>query len=528
MSDIFGNLKGITNSDQRNLKKLISRKLNKTEIISDFLAKELISYSIKLKRILGVLIDRNGNIHTLVVGDRQIMYLPDLGRHRVSGRLRGLRLIFTDLGKQLDPKITQDIYTDLEKLRLDLVVVLKNSAGGILTKLAHLKFENNLLVSDTKEVGKLSDLPDVAEITEAVEAELEIIKSNRKPNRAILVGIYDSGKNVDLYMEELVGLATASGIDVASQIVQKRKSDRHLIGKGKIEELSLLALKHDAEMVIFDGELNPSTWRHITNATDLKVLDRSMLILDIFARRATSAVGRAQVELAQLKYNLPKLVDTDSGLSRLSGGIGGRGPGQTKLEVSRKYFRTRIKQLEDDIEKSRLHYRTLGERRKKQGTLQISLVGYTNAGKSTLFNILTKSNAFVADQLFATLDTVKRKIFLQDLEQEVVIADSVGFIRELPEELITAFRATLDDLNDANLLLQVIDVSDPNYELQITSVKNVLNDLGLSNTPVIFVYNKVDQIEDVPDGGIAISAKTGEGIDLLKTEILSKIAETSK
>jgi GTP-binding protein HflX len=324
-------------------------------------------------------------------------------------------------------------------------------------------------------------------------------KIKRKWERALLISVTRAPKHTaEDSMMELRELAESSNIAVMDTVIQHRKriDSRFLVGQGKISELVIRALQRGADLLIFDQELNPSQVRSITDLTDMKVIDRTQLILDIFAQRARSREGKIQVELAQLKYLLPRLVGKGTAMSRLTGGIGGRGPGETKLEVDRRRVRDRIAHLEKSlvsIQKQRGQRRA---RRNKRGLPVISIVGYTNAGKSTLLNTLTKSTVLAEGRLFATLDpTSKRKKFPKDVE--VIITDTVGFIRELPQELITAFRATLEELEDADLLLHVIDISNPRYEEQIESVERILESLELDRIAVLRVLNKKDLVDPV-------------------------------
>jgi GTP-binding protein HflX len=324
-------------------------------------------------------------------------------------------------------------------------------------------------------------------------------KVKKQWERALLVSVTTASKHAaEDSMIELRELAQSCDIAVMDTVIQHRKKidSRFLMGEGKLSELVIRALQRGADLLIFDQELNPSQVRSITDLTDMKVIDRTQLILDIFAQRARSREGKIQVELAQLRYLLPRLVGKGTAMSRLTGGIGGRGPGETKLEVDRRRVRDRIGHLEkllQGIQKQRGQRRA---RRNKRGLPIISIVGYTNAGKSTLLNTLTKSSVLAESRLFATLDpTSKRKRFPKDVE--VIITDTVGFIRELPEELITAFRATLEELEDADLLLHIIDVSNHRFDDQIESVERILESLHLDRIPVLRVLNKQDLVHPV-------------------------------
>jgi GTP-binding protein HflX len=310
--------------------------------------------------------------------------------------------------------------------------------------------------------------------------------------------------------------------------VRRSPDPKYLIGRGKLDELNLRGMQKLAEVLIFDKELSPSQARHIGEATSMKVLDRTQLILDIFAQRAQSGDGKLQVELAQLKYMLPRLVQADPSLSRLSGGggVGGRGPGETKLEIDRRRARDRITFLERKIDQLSNDRKVRRRQRSRKDLPIISIVGYTNAGKSTLLNALTRSEVLAEDKLFATLDPTSRRLRFPR-EHEVIITDTVGFIRDLPKDLVAAFRATLEELEDASLLLHVIDASDDDRDLQVQAVERILASLDLDGTPRLRVWNKADRLD--PDtawalarqrGGVAVSAVTRQGLDelLLKAE----------
>ena len=295
---------------------------------------------------------------------------------------------------------------------------------------------------------------------------------------------------------ELEQLAVSAGIEIVDKILQQRtKVDpRILLGSGKLRDLAILAMQRDATMMVFDQELNPSQIKSITDQVELKVIDRTQLILDIFAQRAQTREGQLQVELAQLKYLLPRLISKNTAMSRLTGGIGGRGPGETKLELTRRQTRDRINRLENalrDVQKQRQQQRA---RRSKRHLPVVSIIGYTNAGKSTLLNNLTRSRVRAENRLFATLDPSSRRMKFPR-ETEVIITDTVGFIRDLPRELMTAFRATLEELENADLLLHVIDIHHPQYQKQVRSVERILEELDLSHIPTLRVLNKQDRVK---------------------------------
>ncbi len=541
-----GNTKGLKTSQIKSLERLFRRSIDPQEIVSLELARELSKIAQELRRRVGVLVTREGHIEEVCIGTHDILYLPDLGRYRLGrGRLRRLKLIFTDLSKhEGQAHIPNDIYTDLEKLRLDMVISLKQAGKAVCMSYAYLRPSGNAEGESvhTERVRELARITlDYSSFMSELEDELSQGREAAQAiatNKALLIGVYDK-KSLDFEssMAELRELARTAGVDVADIVIQRRDIDpRTLLGKGKLEEVVLTSLRQGAEMLIFDGELKPGQWRSITNSTELKILDRSMLILDIFAQRATSSEGRLQVELAQLKYNLPRLTEEDTGLSRLSGGIGGRGPGETKLEIGRRRIRDRIVDLEARIE-------ALGQQRelrrrpqRESGVALVAILGYTNVGKSTLFNALTQSKVLVENKLFATLDPAKRRFEIAHVTGDareilpIVLSDTVGFIRNLPEELKNAFRATLEELAEAKLLLHVIDASDQEVQTRIEAVTKILEELKVQNLPQIIVANKIDLVsasrkEQLIDeyGAILVSATKREGFKALSQAIANKL-----
>ncbi len=506
---LFGNTRGLAPSELRKLERLYSRRLDAREMVSRDVAREICQLASQLRRRIGLIISREGDIEVVCVGSKEILYIPDLGRYRLGkGRLRRLRLVFSDLSSGPQAEIPHDIYTDLEKLRLDMVVSVKLVNARCLLSYAHLipgheVTEPSVKTEEVADIGKLR--LNLSHFMSELEQELSLSDSAVAVDgrtRAILVGVYGKKRQAAASsMEELEDLARTAGIHVLDRIIQRRDPDpRTLLGKGKLEEVVLRSLRLGAEMIVFDCELRPSQWRAITNSTELKVIDRSMLILDIFAQRAQSSDGRLQVELAQLKYNLPRLVEKDAGLSRLTGGIGGRGPGETKLEVGRRRIRDRISDLEKRIVRLSGERQLRRSRRQEQQLPLVAILGYTNVGKSTLFNALTGSNVVVENKLFATLDPANRRLHVAGLQAGIhsqdclVLSDTVGFIRDLPEELKTAFRATLEELYDARLLVHVVDGSDAECREQFESVRSILREMGLADIPELVVINKIDRL----------------------------------
>ncbi len=342
---------------------------------------------------------------------------------------------------------------------------------------------------------------DLLPFIKSLESEMErhrLFSPDDSRERAILVSVSTKPKfEQEDSIEELKDLANSSNVLVLDTIIQRPRqiNPRYLMGEGKMKELIINALSRGATLLIFDQELSPSQIKSISELTEMKVIDRSQLILDIFARRAHSRDGKVQVELAQLKYRLPRLTGKGTAMSRLMGGIGGRGPGEMKLEIDRRRVRDRIALLDKELKALSEARKQRKQKRVEQGIPIISIIGYTNAGKSTLLNSLTKSSVFVEDKLFATLDTSSRRLRFPR-ERDVIITDTVGFIRDLPRDLMAAFKSTLEELEDADLLLHLVDVSNPRFEQHIESVETILNDLHLNEKPLLLVFNKIDRLNE--------------------------------
>ena len=465
-------------------------------------------------------------------GTSKSIELPDWGRLRAGrGRLRGLRCIHTHLR---DEGLDRDDLTDLALLRLDAMVAITMDERG-LPKLAHVGSLRPVtdggdpveLLAPTAPANLDVDFP--AWIRD-IEDELGRLDRTRKigsSEGAILVSVSAgrSAGELEAHVAELVELARSAGVEVVDTVTQQRSrvDPRYVMGPGKLQELVIHALQSGVDLVIFDQSLSPTQARNLAQRLDLRVIDRTQLILDIFAQHAVSRDGKLQVELAQLRYRMPRLAQrADVSLSRLAGGIGGRGPGETKLEVDRRRVRERVARLERELEKLRNQRQSRRRQRARRGIPVLSIVGYTNAGKSTLLKALTNTEAHVANALFATLDPASRRLRFPH-DREVIITDTVGFIRDLPPELVTAFRATLEELKDADLLLHVVDVATPDWEQRITTVRQVLDQIGISNAPELLVFNQIDRL---PAGeskallekraGVAISALKRIGLqDLL-------------
>lgn len=501
MKKVFGNTKGLKASQIRKLEYLYRRKIRPAFIISPELARDMSRLSREINRQIGLLIDRKGKIPYVIVGNHQGIVIPETRGYRSApDRLRGIRCVHTHLN---DEPLTTDDLTDLALLRLDLMAVIQVGKDGlpkqvltshILPKSTGQPTTNHPpLPPGRTDIGCL-DL--IQSIEEELSRTAQLHAANKHLERALLISVSTASKRDAMdSMDELTELVASSGIQKVGSVLQQRKKidTRFLMGSGKLKELTITALQKGASLLIFDQELNPSQIRSITNQIDLKVIDRTQLILDIFAQRAQTREGKLQVELAQLKYLLPRLITKNTAMSRLTGGIGGRGPGETKLEINRRRVRTKITQLENALEAVRKQRQQQRARRAKKALPVISIIGYTNAGKSTLLNTLTHSQVLAEKRLFATLDPSSRRLrFPRD--SEVIITDTVGFIKNLPEDLLVAFRATLEELENADILLHVIDLNNPRHPEQIQSVEDLLADLSLDKIPMVRVLNKQDLI----------------------------------
>lgn len=512
ISDLIGNTQGLKPNQLRRIEKLYTRRIPPQQIVTPEFARQLAELSFETRRQVGALIDRKGHVQYVMVGDNRRIDLPDFKRIRVAeGRFRGLRCVHTHLRGE---DLTQDDLADLALLRLDLMAAIDvDPETGLpgMVRAAHLlpmpagELENGDKATPYVFLSpSVSSQLDVDFLTLINSLEEEMARNRRGArraairDRAILVNVTTASlADAEESLAELDELAASAGVVVQDKIIQRRPAidPRTVLGRGKLDELIIRALQLGADMLVFDRELAPAQVRSLSEATDLKVVDRSQLILDIFAQRAQSREGKIQVELAQLKYLLPRLIaGQDSAFSRLAGGIGGRGPGETKLETDRRRVRDRINRLEKEIESQRMRRQERRKGRTRHGLPVISLVGYTNAGKSTLLNTLTASSVGAEQRMFATLDPTSRRLRLPR-EQEVIINDTVGFIRDLPPDLISAFRATLEEISESRLLLHLVDVSNSRWSQQITAVERILGDLGLNRIPTLLVLNKTDLIE---------------------------------
>ncbi len=525
--------------------------------------------SVETGRQVGALVHRSGQVDYVIVGDAGKLMLPDIGRLRAAeGRFRGLRLVHTHVRGE---PLTRDDVVDLVRLRLDLIAAIQmNHAGEPRALVYAYNVPGDAAALPYREVGPVpigQVHVHVGELMASLEAEFarqgrarevqakdgrailvhvaeKAARSGRREQRTSRVGLRGrrlaqaSGSTAEESLRELRELARTAGVDVADVVLQTREhvDPKLVLGKGKLDEVVVRAMQLDAATLIFDCELSPAQAAAIAKVSDLKVIDRTQLILDIFAQRAESADGKLQVELAQLKYSLPRLALKDDSLSRLTGGIGGRGPGETKLEIGRRRAKERVSHLEAQLKQLA---KRREQRRRKRARVEIptvAIVGYTNAGKSTLLNALTGADVLAEDKLFATLDTRSRTLRVGWAgygDREVVLTDTVGFIRDLPKDLFAAFRATFEEAADADLLLHVVDASDPAKDDHIRTTEKLLAELELDAIPRVVVYNKADLLEPVEarilarshPGAVLVSATHRDTTRALLERIASELAE---
>lgn len=513
MREIKGNIKGIRDSVIAELQKLYD--MQSPQLVSQELAVKLADITEYINREISVYITRSGQIIEIAVGDNATVELPSFSGRRGAGRLSGIRCIHTHPGG--NPYLSGVDISALKNNKYDAMVAIgvlspdftkSELTFGLITGIDSnenytAECYGPYSIEDAENINFVNTVSTIERILDKQTgtASLQVMSE-----RAILIGMEwgrnDSLWTVDDSLEELKQLADTAGATVIKKFIQKRpKPDpAFFIGRGKVQELALYAQQENIDLCIFDDELSPAQQRNIESVMGIRILDRTALILDIFAQRARTNEGKLQVELAQLQYTLPRIMGKGLMLSRLGGGIGTRGPGETKLEVDRRRIRDRIAFIKDQIEKVKAVRSLHRSKRKKNNVFEVSLVGYTNAGKSTLLNTLTNSDIYAKDQLFATLDPTTRQLTLPN-KQEIIITDTVGFIQRLPHQLIAAFRSTLEVVTEADLLVHVIDVSHELYKEQADAVHEVLKEIGVETKPVITVYNKIDKLP--PDSKLA-------------------------
>lgn len=527
---IHGNLTGIRTSYLEELDRLYDEQFERDEFLPDRLLNILVKYTEQINREMLIYLGRDGSVLEMAIGSIGSIALPELHLRRNPDRLSGFRCIHTHPGG--DARLSGVDLQALRLMRFDAMCSV-GVQDGICTGvsaafLGEMEYQNfAIIIHGPVKAGRIPQENWMREIDEAEQRVKDAIAKGgivETSEKAMLISI-DSEES----LEELASLAETAGAMVITRVMQNRQKPdpATFIGTGKAEELSLVCQAMEIDIAIVDDELTGAQQRNLENVLGVKVVDRTALILDIFAQRAQTAEGKLQVELAQMKYMLPRLTGMGTILSRLGGGIGTRGPGETQLEVDRRHIRKRINDLQEQLSDLKRQRDMRRARRDKQEQITVALVGYTNAGKSTLLNALSGSDVLVEDKLFATLDPVMRNVDLPE-NRSCLLVDTVGFIRKLPHQLVEAFHSTLEEALYADLLVVVSDASNPQYREQRDTVFRVLNELGAGDRPVLEALNKADrakiggQVE--PADAIIISAKDGTGLDKLKNEISKRIA----
>ncbi len=555
--------KGLKKSEIQKLNRLLQQRIPEDKVLTLDLAETLAEISHEIGSPVCVVANRRGQVVNVTVGQPKDVNVPELKGVRVGpGRLCGHRIIYTHLaGKNSGGRNTPS-KEDLQCLlrnRLDVLAFIEVDQNGTFSKskgdqidfadrvqFAHLlpsrDSEGNLWKLLDATTARKSQNEDFAKLIAALEDEFRRV-SPRLPvkegeERTILAALITEGSDawqIEDDLDELTQLARTAGATVCGRMTQARlqPDPRQYFGSGKVQELALLVQELGANMVIVNNDLSPNQQRNLEDIVGVKVLDRTELILDIFAQRANTKEGKLQVELAQLKYLYPRLMGKGHALSRLGGGIGTRGPGETKLEVDRRRIRDRINHLERETERIRSYRDTQRRKRIFESLPVVALTGYTNSGKSTLLNALTKSEALVEDKLFATLDPATRRTVLPD-NSPVLLTDTVGFIKKLPPDLVNAFGATLEEVTLADVILHVVDASHPGVMEHIVSVHDILSDLHAIDKPMITVLNKADKArhEDLMwlssqlPNPVIVSAKERQGLGGLMEIIQAVVQET--
>ena len=548
-NEIYGNLKGIRNSVIEELKTFYDIRIEGGSLLNTELALRMADVTDFINREVSVYLSRSGQVLAVAVGNDQSVELPPVEGRRGTSRLSGVRCVHTHPNG--NPNLSGVDISALKNNRFDAMVAIGVTSPNFSESVLTFGMITGIDDNEQYEVecyGTLTPteaegifFPNlVATVERILDKQSGSASLAQGTERAIIVGMeYGGGASIigwsaEDSLEELKQLADTAGAEVVARFLQKRpKPDpAFFIGRGKVQELALYVQQENVDLCIFDDELSPAQQRNIEQAMGVRVLDRTALILDIFAQRAHTNEGKLQVELAQLQYTLPRIMGKGLSLSRLGGGIGTRGPGETKLEVDRRRIRDRIAYIKGCISKVK-NVRTLQRSgRAKASVPTVSLVGYTNAGKSTLLNTLTNSDIYAQDQLFATLDPTTRQLDLPN-KQQAILTDTVGFIQRLPHQLVAAFQSTLEEVVEADVLLHVIDVSHELYKEQANAVYHVLEELGAKDKTIITVYNKIDKLPEgsalaerlaKEENSICISAKARLNLDGL----LALIAENLK
>lgn len=523
MDKLHGNTAGLKARIIEELEQLYDFKLSSQEFVSEVLLEEMARLTEVTGKEISVFLSRGGKVLDVSIGTDKDVTLPFMRKRRGMAGVSGIRTLHTHPNGS--PMLSDVDIGSLISSRFDAMAAVAVRAGKAVSvcigfigeTLEQAKIAGPFY---TKRIPQQALMHEIAAATERVARLVRVQETEDIPERTVLVGLNASEES----MEELARLAETAGAQVVGTVTQSRERDRaYYIGKGKARELALYLSAGDADMVIMNDELSPLEARNLEETLGVKVVDRTMLILDIFAAHARTREGRLQVELAQLQYTLPRLAGEGVSLSRLGGGIGTRGPGEKKIEIDRRRIRRRIFELQKEIEKVTQQRELRKTARRESGVREVVLVGYTNAGKSSLLNALANAGVYAEDKLFATLDPVARRVKIPGIGETVFI-DTVGFIEKLPHELISAFRSTLEETAHADLLLCVTDASSRNAEKQMEVVREVLSSLHAEETPQITVMNKTDRLAGVPEterDTVYISAKTGEGIG----ELIALVAE---
>jgi len=532
---INGNTQSLKKSVLKELEDLFDLQMGRDELLSEELALRMAVLTSAINREIAVYIDRKGTVVDVSIGNSSTVTLSEIEISCGRGRLSGIRCVHTHPNG--NGMLSSVDVNALLKVNLDAMTAIGVYEGCINEIYTALPVKDETGVfSDVEIYGPFKNTSDMDGIMKLIYERDRLSGTimheiDEDKERAVLVGLEENNRKVsgnkspeEISLDELEELAATAGAIVLRKIIQKKstRDAAYFIGKGKIEEIVLMCQSLDANLIIFDDELTGAQVRNIENATGMRVIDRTTLILDIFAKRAKSREGKLQVELAQLKYRLPRLTGMGTQLSRLGGGIGTRGPGEKKLEVDKRHIRTRIKHLENELSEIKKRRNLIRSSKKRNAIPSIALVGYTNTGKSTLMNRLCNADVLAENKLFATLDPTARLLELPD-GRKCMLIDTVGFIRKLPHDLVDAFKSTLEEAVYADVLLHVADLSNDEVAEQIEVVNNLLDSLGATNKPIVLALNKTDIcgedarvcVKHPSDMVYEISALTGEGIDNL-------------
>ncbi|MBD2036259.1 GTPase HflX [Leptolyngbya sp. FACHB-321] len=551
METVYGNLQGLKTSQVKQLQRLYHQRLPGDRITTPEFAQRLAAVSTELNQPVCAYVNRRGQVMRVGVGTPRQTQIPALELPRYGAeRLCGIRCLSTQL--KFEPP-SDSALTAMAMQRLDALVTLTLTGGGFerrgggatgYVKEAYLSHlvphpETAWTVSPPLSLDLLTN-QDFLNLVEGLEEEFRRDYTARQVDRdhdqVLLVGLITDNRATQRFKDgltELERLVQTAGGTVLQTLKQKRSHPHHqtVVGEGKVQEIALAAQSVGANLVVFDRDLSPAQVRNLETQIGIRVVDRTEVILDIFAQRARSGAGKLQVELAQLEYMLPRLTGRGQAMSRLGGGIGTRGPGETKLETERRAIQRRITRLQQEVDQLQAHRARMRQRRQHEEVPSVAVVGYTNAGKSTLLNVMTNAEVYAADQLFATLDPTTRRLVVTDTTTEeslaLLLTDTVGFIHDLPPSLLDAFRATLEEVTEADALLHVVDLSHPAWQSQIRAVMKILSEMPIAPGPALVAFNKIDQVdgdtlelarEEYPQA-IFISASERLGLETLRRKL---------